>query len=126
MPSRKADHGDCANFAPSVVVATNMNVRETGKGRRNQVLCSIGQTQSRAFHSSAIEDSVRREFPESTKGTVLAIGQVLPGLSGGPEAILRRPTKAPIYEIRDVRIAMALRVMLVKPDGEERVVHRAG
>jgi hypothetical protein len=106
----------------SAVVAKNMNVRETGKGRRNQVLYAIGLAPDRSFHVSAIDEIVRRAFPESTKGTTLAIGQVLSQLSTGQEAILRRPTKAPVYEIRDARVAMALRVMLEKPRDEERIV----
>jgi hypothetical protein len=106
----------------SVVVADNMNVRGTGLGRRNQVLYAIGLVQERSFHVSTIEEIVRRKFPQSTKGTTLAIGQILSLLSTGDGAILRRATKGPNYEIRDARVAMALRVMLEKPEDEERIV----
>lgn len=105
----------------SVVVADKMNSRETGIGRRNQVLYVLGKVDSRSFHVSTIERMVRDEFPGSTKGVTLAIGQILSGLATGDSAILRRVANGPNYEIRDARIAMALRVMLEKPSGEERV-----
>jgi len=110
----------------SVVVAGKMNSKETGIGRRNQVLYALGKVEQRSFHVSRIENIVREEFPESTEDVTLAIGQILSGLATGEGSILRRLAKGPHYEIRDARIGMALRVMLEKPTGEERVVRADG
>lgn len=104
----------------SEVVSARMNVRETRVGRRNQVLFALGSINNRLFTANDVEAIVRREFPESTQDTTLAIGQILSELAAGENPLLKLSTGGYLYVFKNARYAMALRVLLRK-EGSERV-----
>lgn len=105
----------------SATIALLMNERETKIGRRNQVLYALGRINKRVFHVSEIETILRVEFPASTDGITLAVGQLLSELSGGNTPIIKASAKGPTYEFRDARFAMALRVLLQKDIVKEKI-----
>lgn len=105
----------------SATIALLMNERETKIGRRNQVLYILGRINKRIFHVNDIESTLRVEFPASTEGTTLAVGQILSELSGGDTPIIKHSAKGPTYEFRDARFAMALRVLLQKEGAKEKI-----
>jgi hypothetical protein len=100
-----------------------MNERETKVGRRNQVLYSLGRINKHVFHVNDVENTLREEFPTSTVGVTLAVGQILSELTGGENPIIKRSSKGATYEFRDARYAMTLRVLLCK-DGLKEVVSK--
>lgn len=105
----------------AAAIAPLMNERETRLGRRNQVLFALGKIPKKVFHVSEVEAVLRSEFPLSTAHTTLAVGQILTELASGDTSVIKRSAKGPTYEFRDARFAMALRVLLRKADGKERV-----
>lgn len=107
--------------AAQVAVASRMNERETRRGRRNQVLYALGKVDHRSFTAQEVEAIVRREFPESTADTTLAVGQLLGELAGGDDPLVKQTARGTAYEFRDARRAMALRVLLQKESERERV-----
>lgn len=104
------------------VIDSCMNERNTKTGRRNQVLYSLGKFTKSEFDISSVEDVVRKEFPHSTNGTTLAIGQMLAELTTDDAPLLRRAPKAVNYRFADPRYLMCIRVMLRKFPGSEKVV----
>jgi hypothetical protein len=98
-----------------------MNERHTKAGRRNQVLFALGKIEQPQFDASLVEVVVRREFPTSTQGVKLAIGQMLAELSAGDRPLLRKNTRGIEYRFADPRFLMCLRLMLVKSEAGDRV-----
>ncbi|MPM28325.1 hypothetical protein SDC9_74846 [bioreactor metagenome] len=101
------------------VISSLMNERETKTGRRNQVLYALSKTNSRTISATQIEELVRAEFVNSTKGVILGISQIMASdLSGGSNPIIKRTSsKGADYEFVDPMYLMCLRVALRK-DGE--------
>lgn len=104
------------------VAESFMNDKGTKKGRRNQVLYALGKVEAVSFDAKHVEALVRYLFPETTKGTALAVGQMLAELSAGDAPLLRRAVKGVNYRFADPRYLMCLRVMLRKTETGERVI----
>jgi hypothetical protein len=104
------------------VVDGFMNERKTRTGRRNQVLYSLGLIQGTDFDAQEVENMVRKEFPASTDGTKLAVGQMLSELCVGTAPLLRRISKSANYRFADPRYLMCLRIMLRKSDTDDTVI----
>ena len=105
------------------VIKDNMNSFETKAGRRNQVIYSIGLIDSEEFRHTEIEAVIRREFPESAKGS-LNLWQILSDLSNDENPLLRRNPKGVFYRVIDPKVKIAIRLMLEKTG--EKVVTRFG
>jgi len=104
------------------VVDASMNERKTRAGRRNQVLYALSKTQNSEFDANEIEAIVRSEFPDSTSGVKLAVGQILAELSSGTTSLLKRASKAANYRFSDPRYLMCMRVVLGKSATGEKVL----
>ncbi len=98
------------------VIGDLMNERATKTNRRNQVLFALSKISRRTFTPSQVEEVIRKEFENSTKDVILAIGQIMASdLSGNDRSIIRRTsTKATEYEFMDPRYLMCLRMVLKK------------
>lgn len=104
------------------VVDASMNERKTKAGRRNQVIYALSKTQNTEFDPTEIESIVRREFPESTAGVKLAVGQILAELASGTGSLLKRNSKGANYRFSDPRYLMCMRVVLRKSQIGEKVL----
>lgn len=96
------------------LVESLMNDRDTKIGRRNQVLFAIGQVLFEEFRHSDVEQIVRKEFDESSKGKSLSIGGILAELTKGAAPMLRRSPKGDGFLFTDPKYRMCIRSMLVK------------
>lgn len=103
------------------VVDSSMNERKTKTGRRNQILYALGKIKVTEFDAPQIEKIVRAEFPISTKGIALAVGQMLSDLVSGEAPLLRRASKGSNFRFADPRYLMCIRVMLRKALEGEKV-----
>ena len=113
--------GQCLKKAHAVVDSC-MNERKTTAGRRNQVLFALGKMRRTEFDFAEVERLVRREFPLSTRGTTLAVGQMLSDLVNADPPLLRRASKGTNFRFADPRYLMCIRVMLRKSADGERVL----
>ncbi|WP_373354368.1 AAA family ATPase [Pseudoroseicyclus sp. CXY001] len=95
----------------------NLNARETKRGRRNQVIYSLGIIQIEDFKYTDVEKLVRKEFPQSTQGITLNVTQRLGELEGGTHPMIKRIPRGDAYRVIDPKIKIAARVMLQKVDG---------
>lgn len=96
-----------------------MNDRETEKGRRNQVLYTLGKVQIHYFTAKHIIDRLKKEFPNTTAGVKLGVNSILSNLASRENSIIRRCTKGTSYEFTDPRYLMTLRIMLHKSKSEK-------
>jgi hypothetical protein len=102
-----------------IVIDSLMNDRETEKGRKNQVLYTMGTIKLHYFTSKHIADRLRKEFPNSTSGVTLAISKILTDLASREPSIIKKSTKGNCFEFTDPRYLMTLRAMLVKEKNEK-------
>lgn len=96
------------------VIESMMNERNTKAGRRNQTLYSLGLVESEEFKWSDIEEILRREFSASTQELTINIPQILSGLVGKENSIIKRSPKGDAYCFTDPKYRMCLRAMLRK------------
>lgn len=107
------------------IVEGLMNNHTAKTGRKDQVLYALGKIGVTSFTSKDIENWIRNNFIDSTKGVTLPISKVLSDFTKGDRAILQRTRNSSVYTFTDSRYIMALRVMLNKREGDERVVKLA-
>ena len=107
------------------VIESQMNVRETKVGRRNQVLFALGAMPTKSFTSAALETKVRTEFPDSTANAEqLGVGQLLVELTQERNPIVRRSRKSNEFEFTHPRFLMCIRTMLEIEHGTQKVIRR--
>lgn len=99
-----------------------MNEKETRAGRRNQTLFSLTKITKSSFTVGEVEEILRLEFPNSTKGVTLAIGQILSELSTKENTIIKRTAKGNSFQFTDPRYLMCMRLMLKKNQGTEKII----
>lgn len=104
------------------IVESLMNEKETKAGRRNQTLFTLTKMNKNSFTVGDVEDVLRTEFPNSTAGITLAIGQILSELSDRENTVIRRTTKGNSFQFTDPRYLMCMRIMLRKDSTTEKVV----
>jgi AAA domain len=90
-----------------------LNEKRTELQRRNQVLYSLSKIEKRSFDYVEVQNTVRSEFPASTKGS-MNIAQVLSELAGKENPIIKKLAKGQAYEFTQPWYLMALRAMLRK------------
>jgi hypothetical protein len=99
----------------------SMNEIETKVQRRNQVVYSIGQIQKSGFRSADVETSIRQDFPNSTRDTIINVNQILSDLAKRENPVIRRSPKGDNYVFTDPVYRMCIRAMLSKTDSEQVV-----
>ncbi len=99
------------------VVASLMNERETEKGRKNQVLYTLGKITTHCFSSKMLSEKLRKEFPESTIGITLNINKILSDLAVRTPSIIKKSSNGSNFEFTDPRYLMVLRTILKKHRG---------
>jgi len=109
--------------ASYAVVQSHLNARETDVGRRNQVIYSIGKISGHSFDKAAIEDVIRREFPNTVRSSGMGIGPILSNLASAESPLLTRLAKGNEFSIADTRYLMCIRLILRK-DATGKVIKR--
>jgi hypothetical protein len=99
-------------YSNYVVISSLLNSRDTGVGRRNQVIFSIGKSSLNEIFAPEIEGIIRREFPIKTTGISINVSQILSDLSSAQNPILKRNIKNNGYNLIDPQFRMCIRVML--------------
>lgn len=99
-----------------------MNEKETKAGRRNQTLFALTKITKSSFAVSEVEEILRLEFPNSTQGITLAIGQILSELSTKENTIIKRTAKGNGFQFTDPRYLMCMRLMLKKNKESEKII----
>lgn len=94
----------------------NLNARDTKAGRRNQVIYSLGCLKIEDFKYTDVEEAVRLEFSESTKGVTLNVVQTLSALAGGDFPLIKRVPKGDAYRFLNPKVKIAIRVILKKTE----------
>ncbi|MCI1009913.1 ATP-binding protein [Pseudomonas oryzihabitans] len=98
-----------------------MNEKETKAGRRNQTLYTLTKITKNSFTVSEVEDLLRQEFPTSTEGIKLAIGQILSELATQENTVIKRTAKGNGFQFTDARYLMCMRLMLRKNNFTEKI-----
>lgn len=102
-----------ANIA---AVTSRLNSKETKTARRNQVIYSCGMIKKLNFTYRDVEEEVRRQFPENTKGVALNVSAELSGLTKGENPILKRMRSDETYRFLNPKYKMVVRSILTKID----------
>ncbi|MBW6507859.1 MAG: AAA family ATPase [Rhodobacteraceae bacterium] len=92
----------------------NLNARDTKAGRRNQVIYALGCLKLEDFKYTDVEEAVRKEFSESTRGVTLNVVQTLSALAGGDFPLIKRVPKGDAYRFVNPKLKIAIRVILHK------------
>lgn len=102
------------------VIESMMNTLDTGVGRRNQTLYSLGLVETEEFKGSDIEEILREEFAVSTDSRTLNLPKILGELvTRNKNAIIKRSPNG--YCFSDPKYRMCLRAMLRKSNDSDSV-----
>ncbi|WP_306010450.1 hypothetical protein [Bacillus sp. MMSF_3328] len=100
------------------IIQNMMNSKETTVGRRNQVLYALGRIEKRSFTTNDVEEIVKREFPISTSGVTLGIGNVLREIERYEDAPIKKVPKGTEWVFTDPLYLLCIRSMLKKRNNE--------
>lgn len=98
-----------------------MNEKETKAGRRNQTLYTLTKITKNSFSVNEVEELLRIEFPNSTAGVTLAVGQILSELATKENTVIKRTAKGNGFQFTDARYLMCMRLMLKKNTTTEKI-----
>lgn len=95
-------------------VECNLNSVSTRIGRRNQVIFCLGLCKKYDISRDDIEKALRTEFPVSSNGVALNVGQILTDLTRGEHPLLAKSPKQKCYRFVDPKFRIVIRWMLFK------------
>lgn len=93
-------------------VENNLNRRDSGIARKNQVIYSIGRYGLFQISSSNIDTSIKKLFPHTVPKTSMGLGAVLTELSEGDTPLLIKNENNGTFSVKDPKFSMAIRMML--------------
>lgn len=96
----------------------HINSKSTRKGRRNQVLFTIGYMRVKEFNSKDVEEQLRNFFPSSTKGKSINVSQCLSELASGDNPLIKRTAKNTSFRFVDPKIQIIIRWAMRKDSTE--------
>jgi hypothetical protein len=106
------------------VVEGHLNSRATAVARKNQVIYCLAKISGHQFETSDIDLLIRKEFPTTVPATNMGLGSIFTVLSSGNSPLIVKSDNANIYNIKDPRYLMCIKIMLYKDQSAEQVVKK--
>lgn len=106
------------------VVESHLNSRATAVARKNQVIYCLAKISVHQFETSDVDSLIRKEFPTTVPATNMGLGSIFTDLSNGDSPLIVKSDNANIYNIKDPRYLMCIKIMLYKDQAAEQVVKK--
>lgn len=104
----------------SEIALIRENLSSNGKkiGRNNQALLAMALIDKPEFTAREVEDTIRKQFPKSTKNKKLNVARILTGFIGNSAPLIRQSKIGNTYRFKSPKAKVIIRVLLDKADNE--------
>lgn len=101
------------------IVRNNLNSRQTKIGRNNQAIYALSSIVNAEFSLNDIEESLRKQFPNSTNNKRMNMGRLMADLMAPPAPLIRKSKSGNQFRFVSPKSKIMIRILLSKGTDEK-------